>query len=254
MTLTLTQARAKAEHNAQYNEHPSRSLATAERRQARDAAERVRETPDDPTGLPPGHQPYNDVSIGLESASGLSAPDPGVAKATEALWLATRKSESSHTGRVTPRNFLGEQTDEVQARTWFSEAPTNQLQFRECTAALLPSEIVRLEIGPTKMDFGQVVVGATARRVLSVVNRLRTHMLVAMHVGAIPELHSSQPMSQVVPPGAVGRFLVCCSPHTIRKFAWTVPYTINGIHEFEFRARCAARSSRISPAPWSLLS
>lgn len=239
VTLSLEQARARAEHNTKYNQFARRSLVVTERKQTRDAAKRVRETPDDPLSVPSDQQQYNDVSLGLQAASGLRAPDPGLAKATEPLWLATRKdSENFLTGRVPPRNFMADGMEEVQARTRFPENPTNQLQFRECTTALLPSEIVRLEIGPTKMDLGQLVIGATARRVLSVVNRLRTHVLIAINVDAFPELHDSQPTSQVVPPGAVGRFLICCSPHMIRKFAWTVPYTINGIHEFEFKV-CA---------------
>lgn len=294
VTLSLEQARARAEHNAKYNTIARKSAIATERKQTRDAAKRVRETPNDPLSVAPGEAQYADISLGLQSSSGLRAPDPGLAKATEPLWLATRKdSESFLTGRVPPRNFMGDGMEEVQARTRFPEAPTNQLQFRECTTALLPSEVVRLEIGPTKMDLGQLVIGATAQKVLSVLNHLRTHVLVAIHVDAFPELHDSAPMvrclgfparlggdyiknfcaakmqrasvlcfspylalralaadhspcapapppllrsqAQVVPPGAVGRFLISCSPHMIRKFAWTVPYTINGIHEFEFK-------------------
>jgi len=91
----------------------------------------------------------------------ISPPPPRHPPGRPQVWMEAAMQGGAG---VQPRNYLQHFPEEEACITHFPARPANQLQFVECNASLLASDITRLEIGPAKMEFGALVIGAQVPR------------------------------------------------------------------------------------------
>ena len=220
LELTSAEQLERTQHKQVYATFIARS------REEREAARRARRSGIDPAELAFG------VSLGLDPFSGLNAPWPEIDAPREPLWLerpyAAPGSQATEAGMRRPAIF-----DQLTlAPRKFKEVPESAEEIRECKQPLGPKELLSVACGPKTLDFGTVSAFTTVSRNFSVVSGLNASVLVEVKAGDEPELETSWPPSQVVPPEATAGFDItfrCGEPCTYRR---TVAYVINGIHAF----------------------
>eukprot|EP00965_Chrysotila_dentata_P240225 6203594-Pleurochrysis_carterae.AAC.1 len=70
-------------------------------------------------------------------------------------------------------------------------------QVRDCKQPLTPKELMMVTGGPKTIDFGVISVYTTATRNFTVMNELRTSVLVALNTHDCEEIAQTAPLSQV---------------------------------------------------------
>jgi hypothetical protein len=165
LDLSSAEQMQKAEHRRQYDEFLVRA------RTAREAALRVRHT-----GIEPGDFHFG-VSLGLDPFSGLAAPWPELDTERGGLWL---KEPYDTPGAPQPgagRRAAVFDPMALVARK-FKGRPEEPDEVRECKQPLSPKELRGVVGGPRTLDFGTVTAGTVMSRSFTVVNDLRTSVLV----------------------------------------------------------------------------
>ncbi|CAN0519276.1 unnamed protein product, partial [Ectocarpus sp. 12 AP-2014] len=89
----------------------------------------------------------------------------------------------------------------------FKQKPATQADMRDCSAVLGRDQLAKVDLHFRTLDFGQVTVGSSNVRNLTVTNNLQQAVLAAL-VGLESqlELAGTGPPAQVVPAGATAGF------------------------------------------------
>lgn len=182
------------------------------------------------------------VHMGMRSASGLRAPEPGMPKADDPMWQKEDAAAAADIAKATlsgavvkPRNRPAYMDDEeLHTKSKFKSRPGTLAEQRECQLMLAPQDIMRIATGPSAMNFGRVTCLSAPVQTFAVTNTLSKALMVEVCTQGIRELASSSPTAQVVPPGMTAGFDISLVCSTLGSLQRTVEYIINTKHRFAF--------------------
>jgi len=168
----------------------------------------------------------SDVNLGLTQHSGLRPFEPHLPKAVDPLWTVGASEEAK------PRQQRAVSEAEVEGVPLYKTRPDNDQEKAACQRELSKEEINKLVVGPKVMDFGTVSVGTSNTCHFMIINTLTAPIHVVLDIKAVKEFKGSKAISQVIPPGARGRFPLTLVANEIRTFTEKLEYCINSSHIF----------------------
>ncbi|GLI64998.1 hypothetical protein VaNZ11_008424 [Volvox africanus] len=209
-TMSRAEAQAAAAHKEKY---------TAVMRAQRTAREAQRKN---------GRVAENDVNLGMDTRSGLMAPEPKLNRTIDPLWRVDSTKEAA------PRMLrqLG-QGDLEGAHQWKAR-PVSEQERIDCSRELSKDELARLVVGPRMVDFGKVSMGSTNTRHFVLHNTLDSFINVVLDIKHVEMLRDTPCISQVIPPGAKADFQLVLQATEIRSVNEKIEYVVNGNHVLSF--------------------
>ncbi|XP_078514036.1 cilia- and flagella-associated protein 47 [Lissotriton helveticus] len=170
----------------------------------------------------------NPVDIGLKPASGLRPPKISV----EDIYKEQAKSKPppSRKGRLLTMRQLEEfKAAANEVDDGLSAVPTSQQEKEDCALTLTPQQLHRIIISPSTIDFGEVCVGSTNTKHMSIVNNLPTYIWFQIEIDT-EELQQTSPLSHVVPPMSQIQIPVTLETNEIGHYKKSISYNINQKH------------------------
>ncbi|PNW70067.1 hypothetical protein CHLRE_17g704300v5 [Chlamydomonas reinhardtii] len=209
-TLSRGEAEAMAAHRDKY---------TAAMRTQRTAREYQKKN---------GRVAEDDVNLGMDTRSGLAAPEPKLSRTVDPLWRVDSTKEAA------PRMLRQLGPADLEGTHQWKARPQSEQERIDVTRELTKEELSRLVVGPRVVDFGKVSMGSTNTRHLVVHNTLDTSLNVVLDLKPLEMLRESPSISQVIPPGARGAFPLVLQASEIRSVNEKIEYVVNGNHVLSF--------------------
>ncbi|KAJ1117902.1 hypothetical protein NDU88_006098 [Pleurodeles waltl] len=170
----------------------------------------------------------NPVDIGLKPASGLRPPKISV----EDIYKEQVKPKPppSQKGRLLTMRELEEfKAAASKIDDGLSAVPNSQKEKEDTALTLTPQQLHRIIIGPSTIDFGEVCVGSTNTKHMSIANNLATYIWFQIDIES-EELQQTSPLSHVVPPMSQINIPVTYETNEIGSFKKSMSYSINQKH------------------------
>jgi hypothetical protein len=191
------------------------------------------------------------LEIGLASRDGLKAPREELPPAPDALWLerppialrsadedlVSRAQEAVEAAKSGANAVASALAAAKSRRKRFKPVPSTNAELKACEERLREIDLVGVVATPSIVSFGTVCVGSENVRSFSVSNNLAKPILVRLDVDSmVSEISTSQPPSQVIPPGQTATFDVLFTSSSAGLFRTNVGYIVNEAHHFRFCA------------------
>ena len=182
LELSAEEQRAISAHRTYYNDYLK--AARKERESTRTGKRKL------PS---PGVEEFDlGLDLGLDPYAGLTPPCFELPKEREGLWLSQPYAEGGEgAGGLT----MFDQTRLFPKKC--KAKPETPDEVRDCKQPLTPKELLMVAAGPKTIDFGTISVFTTVARNFTVMNDLRSSVLVSIEVGGEDELQGSTPPTQV---------------------------------------------------------
>ncbi|KAL0021413.1 hypothetical protein WJX79_003538 [Trebouxia sp. C0005] len=164
---------------------------------------------------------------------GMVGPERGLRQGKDPLWL---DMAAVHTR---PANRPDIPADAIDAIPMFKDKPASDEEQEQCSRQLTAQAVSQVAVGPRLLDFGKVSAASRNVRYLAVSNPLLHSIHVVLALAHLPELNSTEPVSQVIPAGSTAKFPVVFSDSSVQHFQQTVEYVVNGCHIFTFQVRAS---------------
>ncbi|KXZ50888.1 hypothetical protein GPECTOR_14g137 [Gonium pectorale] len=210
VTLTRAEAAAQGAHRDKY---------TTAMRAQRLAKEHQKKN---------GRIAEDDINLGLDTRSGLAAPEPRLPKTVDPLWRVDGSREAA------PRTLRQLGSADLEGTHQWKARPVSEQERIDCARELTKDELSRLVVGPRLVDFGKVSMGSTNTRHLVIHNTLEGSIQVVLDLKPLEMLRDSPSISQVIPPGARAAFPLVLQASEIRSVNEKLDYVINGHHVLSF--------------------
>ena len=191
------------------------------------------------------------LELGLTSRDGLKAPREELPPAPGALWLerppvalrsadedlVSRAQEAVEAAKSGANAVASALAAAKSRRKRFKAVPSTNAEFKACEERLREIDLVGVVATPSIVSFGTVCVGSENVCSFSVSNNLAKPILVRLDVDSmVSEISTSQPPSQVIPPGQTASFDVLFASSSAGVFRTDVGYIVNEAHHFRFCA------------------
>lgn len=116
----------------------------------------------------------------------------------------------------------------------FPSTPKDYEEIRQLSEKLTGEKLMRIQVGPTEIDFGKIFVNSTVSMSFQVKNDLWASIACGLNVEKIPELIGTSNKIQIIPSGKTAAFKVVINCPSPKNFREKVTYIINGFHTFNF--------------------
>ncbi|KAK9836045.1 hypothetical protein WJX84_006212 [Apatococcus fuscideae] len=133
------------------------------------------------------------------------------------------------------RALLGPEA--LDAIALYKVQPSTDCEWAEVNKPLSKQELESIAVGPRHVDFGRVRLSAIEARHITVFNPLRRHLHIVLATDRLPELSLTEPVSQLIPPGAVAKFKLVLNADEEQSFVEDLEYIINGSQIFSLQLR-----------------
>ncbi|EFJ49198.1 hypothetical protein VOLCADRAFT_90100 [Volvox carteri f. nagariensis] len=175
-----------------------------------------------------GRVDEDDVNLGMDTRSGLLAPEPKLSRTVDPLWRVDASKEAA------PRMLRQLGAADLEGAHQWKPRPQSEQERIDCSRELSKDELARLVVGPRIVDFGKVSMGSTNTRHLVMQNTLDGFINVVLDIKHLEMLRDSPSISQVIPPGAKADFPLVLQASEIRSVNEKVEYVVNGNHVLSF--------------------
>ncbi|DBA78771.1 TPA: putative protein fap47 [Trebouxia sp. C0004] len=175
----------------------------------------------------------DNVNLGMHPYRGMVGPERGLRPGKDPLWL---DMAAVH---MRPANRPDIPADAVDAIPMFKDKPTSDEEQEQCSCQLTAQAVSQVAVGPRLLDFGKVSAASRNVRYLAVSNPLVHSIHVVLALAQLPELNTTEPVSQVIPAGSTAKFPIVFSDSRVQHFQQTVEYVVNGCHIFTFQVRAS---------------
>jgi hypothetical protein len=164
--------------------------------------------------------------------SGLVEPVPSISKEAPVLFVLkpVKNNEPNNLRTIggkfnpDPKLFIRE----------FPAAPKDYEEARQLSEKLSGEKLMRIQVGPTELNFGKVFVNSSVSLSFQVKNDLWSAILCCLNTERVPELRETPQRPQVIPSGKVACFRVVINSPMPKTIHEKVTYVINGAHQFHF--------------------
>jgi hypothetical protein len=119
----------------------------------------------------------------------------------------------------------------------YPEKPESHAEARDVNSELTGEELQKLQVGPTKIDFGSIFLKSTETKYFQIKNDLRKPIMARLDIEGYNELQDSYQKPQIIPSGKTASFKVCFSSQGQQLFENMVTYTINEKQNFRIFVR-----------------
>lgn len=162
----------------------------------------------------------------------LPEPIPGVGRENPALFvLKPVKNNEPNSLRTVGGRFT---PDPRLAIREFPSSPKDYEEARQLSEKLSGEKLMRLQVGPTELNFGKVFVNSSVALSFQIKNDLWSSIVCGLNTDRVPELRETPQRQQVIPSGKVAGFKVVVNSPVPKVIRERVGYTINGAHNFHF--------------------
>lgn len=119
----------------------------------------------------------------------------------------------------------------------FPEKPESHAEARDVAGELSGEELQKIQVGPTKLDFGSIFLKSTETKYFQIKNDLRKPIMARLSIDGFSELVESFVKPQIIPSGKTASFKVVFSSHVQQLFESMISYIINEKHTFRIYVR-----------------
>jgi hypothetical protein len=119
----------------------------------------------------------------------------------------------------------------------FPEKPESHAEARDVSSELTGEELQKIQVGPTKLDFGSIFLKSTETRYFQIKNDLRKPIMARLNIEGFNELQDSYTRPQIIPSSKTASFKVVFSSQGQQLFENMVSYIINEKHTFRIYVR-----------------
>ena len=189
------------------------------------------------------------LELGLAPRDGLKAPREELPPPPDALWLerppvsmrsadedlVSRAQEAVVAAQGGANAIAAALAASKSRRKRYKAEPSTSAEVKACEERLREIDLVGIIATPNVVSFGTVCVGSENSRSFSVSNNLAKHILVRLDVDLmVGAISTTQPPSQVIPPGQTASFDVLFTSSEAGIFRTNVGYIVNEAHHFRF--------------------
>jgi hypothetical protein len=162
----------------------------------------------------------------------LSEPVPVISRLTPTLFvLKPVKNNEPNNLRSLGGKF---QPDTKQAFKEFPSSAKDYEESKQLAEKLSGEKLMRIQVGPTEMDFGRVFVNSSVAMWFQVKNDLWASISCCVSADRLPELRETPQRTQVIPSGKTAGFRIVVNSPVAKIVRERISYTINSAHTFHF--------------------
>lgn len=162
----------------------------------------------------------------------LQEPIPLINKNTPALFvLKPVKNNEPNNLRTIGGKFIPD------TKLVLKELPSNPKDYEEAkqlAEKLSGEKLMRIQVGPTEINFGKIFVNSSVSQYFQVKNDLWSSISCAINTERIHELRETSQKIQIIPSGKTAGFKITVNSPISKNIREKVSYVINGSHVFHF--------------------